>query len=430
MIPIQKWLEAQQAVLGSVLICPELTPKLAQQTKASDFNGPSKTVYNAILQVFNSGVPVDPVSVSNVLGSEYRQLILDLMEITPTAANFDFYVKICREQAKVNTVREIGRQLAEMSSAEDMRKLLDKANATMVDKNALRIVDMATALRSFMERHASSKPPNYLSWPIRQLNKRLYVEPGDFVLLGGYPSAGKSAFAMQCAKYWAKDHKVGFFSLETSDEKLFDRMMSTMTTMTIGLDMDDIKRNRISDMQQASIYQHANDVVNLSLDLIPASDMTVADIRSVTMMQGYDIILIDYVQLIPANGGTRTEQVTNISLGLHQLAQSLRVTVIGLSQLKRKNNDGDDDAPESSDLRESGQLEQDADLIMLLKLKEKDKPQGDRWLYITKNKEGTCPKVGLAFDGKHQTFYKPGEVKQDPQDSFEQLPMDTSVPFD
>ena len=109
------------------------------------------------------------------------------------------------------------------------------------------------------------------------------------------------------------------------------------------------------------------------------------------------------MQLLTTTGANRTEQVTNISLALHRMAQDMRVTIVALSQLKRK---GDDSTPESSDLRESGQLEQDADIIMMLKLENKDQPDGPRQLYITKNKEGTCPMILLAFDGKHQTFTK------------------------
>lgn len=429
MLTIDKWLEAQHAVLGSVLISCELAPMLLQDLRPTDFTGANRSIYEAISKVFLSDTPVDPVSVTDALGIEYRNHVLQLMEITPTAANYPHYVKICREQAKVTAVQDIGRQLSTTTSSEEMRKLLDKASAAMVDKNALRIVNMSAALRSFMDRHGPVKNANYLSWPVRQLNTRLYVEPGDFVIVGGYPSAGKSAFALQCAKHWAKSYKVGFFSFETTPEKLFDRMMSTMDMMTNGLDMDDIKRNRIKAAQWERIGMRNHEIVNLNLDLIPAAGMTVADIRSVTTMQGYGIILIDYVQLITSNGGTRTEQVTNISLGLHQMAQSMNVTIIGLSQLKRKNNDSDTDAPESSDLRESGQLEQDADVIMTLKLKEKDRPQGERWLYITKNKEGTCPKIGLAFDGSHQTFYKPGDNPAE-QVSFDQLPANTPVPFE
>jgi len=122
-----------------------------------------------------------------------------------------------------------------------------------------------------------------------------------------------------------------------------------------------------------------------------------------TIMRGYQIIIIDYLQLLQGTGANRTEQVTGISLALHTLAQSMGVTVVALSQLKRKN---DDDSPDMSDLRESGQIEQDADVIMILKLEKKNNPEGPRELYIAKNKEGTCPKIVLDFDGKYQRFTK------------------------
>ena len=189
-----------------------------------------------------------------------------------------------------------------------------------------------------------------------------------------------------------------------------------------------------------------NDIISLDFEIILSAGMTPADIKAVTMMRGYQLIIIDYVQLIESSGSNRTEEVTKISLALHRMAQDMRVTVVALSQLKRK---GDDSTPDSSDLRESGQLEQDADIILMLKLEDKDKPDGNRKMYITKNKEGTCPMISLAFDGKHQRFSKAnrtGEVvskytadgkkarrenKNNASATLQMtmLPDDTSVPF-
>lgn len=394
----ENWLEAQYSVLGSVLISPEVLPKVIQQTRSADFSGTCSTVYQAMCKLFQESIPVDPVSILGVIGQEYRDFIVQLMQITPTAANVDHYIRLCREQAKVIAVRSIGGALAATESIEDIRKLLDQANSLMVDKPSLRITTMSDALRSFMDRHTGEA--KYITWPVRELNDRLYAEPGDFVLIGGYPSSGKSAWSLQCARHWAQGMKVGFFSLETSSEKLFDRQMSSMIT---DLSMDDIKRNRISPSQWDKVCSMTQEITEMQMELIPAAGMTPADIRSVTVMRGYQIIIIDYVQLLSASGGNRTEQVTNISLALHRMAQDMRVMIVALSQLKRK---GDDSTPESSDLRESGQLEQDADIIMMLKLENRDQPDGNRELYITKNKEGTCPKILLAFDGKHQSFSK------------------------
>lgn len=391
------WLQAQYSVLGAVLIEPGLAPKLMAQTHSADFSGHCRTVYDAIRQLFTAGKPVDVVSVNAVLGGEYRQFLLQLMQITPTAANLDHYIDLCREQARVLAVRDIGLTLSQAESADQIRQLLEEANGMMVEKNSLRISTMGDALHSFFDRHSGET--KYLSWPIPELNDRLYSEPGDFILVGGYPSSGKSAWSLQCAWHWAKEQKVGFFSLETSSEKLFDRMMASVANVS----MDALKRNQISAEQWEQICKMTDGIANRPLELIPAAGMNVAQVRSVTMMRGYKVIIIDYVQLLSATGANRTEQVTNISLALHRMAQDMGVTVVALSQLKRKSGD---DTPESSDLRESGQLEQDADIIMLLKLENKDKPDGPRELYITKNKEGTCPKIVLDFDGKHQTFRK------------------------
>ena len=395
------YLQAQYSVLGSVLIEPDIFPKVLQATRKEDFAGPCQTVYAAMCGLFQDGKPVDVVSVSAALGQEYRKFLMELMEITPSAANIDHYISLCREQAKVFAIRDIARRLAVQETSEGIRNLLDQANGLMVDKSALRITTMEMAMRSFMERHTGET--NYLSWPVQELNDRLYAEPGDFILVGGYPSTGKSAWALQCGWHWAKDTRVGFFSLETSSEKLFDRQMSAVTNLT----MDQIKRNDISQEAWDQVCGMTQHIVARNLELVPAAGMTPAEIRSVTAMRRFGIIIIDYVQLLSASGINRTEQVTNISLALHRMAQDMGVTILALSQLKRKSAD---DTPESSDLRESGQLEQDADIIMMLKLEDKDKPGGNREMFITKNKEGTCPKIVLAFDGKHQTFSKASDT--------------------
>lgn len=394
----EDWLQAQYSVLGAVLIEPELVPKVIQQTRSNDFSGVCSTIYLTMRRLFLNGTPVDVVSIAAALGPEYRAILAQLMEITPSTANIDSYIRLCREQAKVMSVRSIAERLAGAESSEGIRKLLDEANSLMVDKPSLRITTMGDALKSFMDRHSGEA--KYITWPVRELNDRLYAEPGDFILIGGFPSSGKSAWSLQCAWHWAKDMKVGFFSLETSSEKLFDRQMSSVIS---DLSMDDIKRNQISQEQWDEVCSMSPEITARNLELIPAAGMTPADIRSVTMMRGYQIIIIDYVQLLASSGANRTEQVTNISLALHRMAQDMQVTIVALSQLKRK---GDDSTPESSDLRESGQLEQDADIIMMLKLENKDQPDGNRKMYITKNKEGTCPMILLAFDGKHQTFTK------------------------
>lgn len=434
-----RWLDAQYSVLGAALIAPEVVPKVVSETSDRDYSGACLTVYRAIRKLFLAGTAVDPVSVAEVLGQDYQYFLVQLMKITPTAANIDYYIALCREQAQVIRVRELAGQMAEAETGDKLRKLLEEASEMMVAKPSLKIVTMSDSLRSFMERHTQDTA--YLSWPVPELNDRLYAELGDMIIIGGYPSSGKSAWALQCAWHWAKTYRVGFFSLETSSEKLFDRQMSAVAQLT----MDEIKRNAITQDGWDRLAAMTTEITARNLELVPAAGMTPADVRAVTQMRGYQIIFVDYLQLLQGPGENRTSQVTGTSIALHTLAQSMGVTVVALSQLSRQGQQNKNAPPDMSALRESGQIEQDADVIMLLSLKDKDDASGPRALKIAKNKEGTCPVIFLAFDGKHQTFYKSGadvqrkliadgkrarrNNQQYPGEQLTMLPDDTPVPF-
>lgn len=396
----QDWLDAQYSVLGSALIEPELVPKVIAETSPKDYTGACRNVYGAMRKLFLSGSPVDVVAVRAAMGENYTNFLVKLMDITPTAKNLDSYIHFCRERARILTVQEFAKQMVETSDMEELRALLEEASGMMTDRTNLRISTMSDALHSFMDRHSKGQT-NYIPWPVRELNDCLYAEPGDFLIFAGYPSAGKSAWALQCAWHWAKNYKVGFFSLETSSEKLFDRQMASVA----GISMDSIKRNAISDGEWDHLCSMTDAITTQNLELIPAAGMGPADVRAVTMMRGYQIVIIDYLQLLNGVGGNRTEQVSGISMALHTMAQSMGVTVVALSQMKRKPV-GSDAPPDMSDLRESGQIEQDADVVMILSLEKKDDPGGNRLLKIAKNKEGTIARILLAFDGKHQTFSK------------------------
>lgn len=396
----ERWLNAQYSVLGSALIDQQVVPKVLHETRESDYFGTCQTVYKALRKLFNAGSPIDPVSVKAQLGDSYMEFILQLMEITPTVANLDMYIALCKEQARTNQLRDIARQMTEEEDGDKLRSLLEQASGMMVQRSSLKITTMADALQSFMDRH--TRQTNYLTWPVTELNDRLYAEPGDFIIIGGYPSTGKSAWALQCAWHWARNYKVGFFSLETSSEKLFDRQMASV----VKISMDQIKRNTLGEKDWDRICAMTTEITARNLELIPAAGMTPADVRAVTMMRGYQIIFVDYLQLLQGSGENRTTQVTQISIALHTLAQSMGVTVVALSQLARQGKQDKNTPPDMSALRESGQIEQDADLIMMLSLQDKDNPAGPRELRIRKNKEGTCPNILLDFDGKHQTFSK------------------------
>lgn len=437
-VPSEEWVSVQQAVLGSVLLDHSLVPKLIHETSSADFSGPCQTVYKAIEKIFQSGNPIDVVIIAHELGEAYRKYLADLMTITPTTAHFDRHLQICREQARVQAIHGIAGKLLAADSVEAIRPLLEQASTLMVDKNRNNVMDASALLRDFMER--MEKPANYLPWPISVCTENIQSEPGDFIVIGAEPSVGKTAFALQCGWFWAKTMKVGFFSFETRSRKLFDRKMASEA----GLDMEKIKHRHITANDFDRVWSAQPGITNCSIRMIEAAGYSTADIRAEIMRYGFDLIIIDYIQLVTAHGHNRYEEVTKISLDLHSMAQRMGVTIVGLSQLSRTDEDR---RPRNSDLRESGQIEQDADVIIMLWHEKKSNPRGNRNLTVTKNKEGEWFETLLAFDGKHQLFSKAprtGETvakyaadgkkarrhnREPDQMQFAELPNDTPVPF-
>lgn len=391
------WLDAQYSVLGSALIDEKAAVRVVSDTEERDYSGHCLTVFNAMRSLFLEGKPLDPVTVKDRLGQEYQPFILQLMEIVPTAANLDHYIQLCREQSRVLSVRDIAQQLIQAENKTDVQQLLEQANGLMVTRQALKPVTMADALKQFMDR--PGKKVNFLTWPFPDFRNYLRVKPGRFVIFGAEPSVGKTAFSLQCAWHWAKSQKVGFFSLETDPETLFDRLISHVAQVP----MPSIQENRLTNAEWDKVCQATGEITGSKLELIPAAGMTTADIRAKIIEGGYKLVVIDYLQLIPSGGSSRYEKVTSISIDLHTMAQSLGVTIVALSQLSRSD---DDHTPRNSDLRESGQLEQDADVIIMLKLEKQADPSGNRKVFVTKNKEGELFMSMMAFDGKHQTFSK------------------------
>lgn len=437
----QDWLQAQNSVLGAALLDEKIAIRVLTETEERDYSGPCLTVFNAMRKLFMQNRPLDPVSIRAELGDDYNSFLAQLMELSPTAANVDYHIQLCREQSRVLVIRDLAQQLTQADTKDAVQQLLEQANSLMVTRQALKPVTMANAMKNFMER--PGKKVKFLSWPFAGFNDFLRVKPGKFLIFGAEPSVGKTAFSLQCAWHWSREYKVGFFSLETDPETLFDRLIAHVAQ----IDMETIQDNRLTESEWTRVCQATQDITSRKLELISAAGMTTSDVRAKIIEGGYQIVVIDYLQLLSAAGSSRYEKVTSISIDLHTMAQSLGVTIAALSQLSRSD---DDHTPKNSDLRESGQLEQDGDVIIMLKLKNQAEPGGIRRMVVTKNKEGELFESYLAFDGKHQTFSKAsrtGEVvskyvhdgKQArrnnrnsapaPAEQMTMLPDNTPVPF-
>ena len=429
----ERWIYAQQSILGSVLIESSCAGKIVFGVSAEDFVHVYRSIYEAIRDLYTTGKAVDPVTVLDKIGggADFRKLIQELMEITPTAANIDSYIRICRECSRVNRYKQLGASLQEVSSASEAEDIISSVNSVRVGKG-LECWSIGEALKDFFNRY--SQKVEYLPWFIPQMNGRISLEFGDFCLLGGRPSSGKSAFALEAAVYWGVvcGYRVGFYSHETSREKLTNRMIAACARVPL----DGVKHSSLSEKQMQDVCTMAARISEAPIDLISCAGKTVAEMQAFALARRHQIVIIDYLQIVAGQGKDEYAQVSAISKSLHIMCQSLGIFCLALCQLSRTRGA----RPSLEDLRSSGQLEQDADAVLFLHRQEgKD---SERDFIIAKNKEGECRTTRLHFDGPIQHFaylgqgdrplrgydYRKNPAYRAEDEPLEQLPMDTPVP--
>lgn len=438
-IQSQRLATAQAAVLGAMLIDADCIADVLADTSESMFvSSVYRTVYGCIRQLFQEAQPVDPVTVGAALkeraGQDYGKLLVQLMDVTPTSANVGSYVEILKRESIVWRLRSIGAALAETEDLPAAEKLMEKANAAMSLKSGVEVWDMTQMWENFCQRHAQTAKTEYIRWGYDFIDERVYTARGDYCVIGGYSSAGKTCLALCMAMKMAQQYRVGFFSYETDKEKLTDRIMSAKAM--VGL--SDIKQNKLGEKEWEELAYAASSLSRTGLQIMQCSGFTVADIQSVALSRHYDVVFIDYLQLIEADGRkgwSRPEEVGSISRGLQRMSHEHGITAVVLSQLTPDDGRKKNEAPTMYDLRESRQIAMDADVIFLLYLEDPADRAGPRILKCDKNKDGQAGwyKV-MQFQGRIQSFRpmpKP-VAKAAPlpaQVSFHEIKDDGDAPF-
>lgn len=422
--------QAQTAVIGAMLIDDRCIGDVMANLGEEDFPaGVHKSTFLAIRKLFLEGRPVDPLTVLEAMqgGTEYRGFLRECMEVTPTAANVLEYCRMLREATRMSRLNELGGLLQVTGSREAAEGYIAKINALMVDQRDVRLTTAAEAARNFLERMQAEKAPEYLKWGLAGLDEHLYTEAGDMILLGGYPSSGKTLLSIMFALFQSQTKRVGYYSLETRTQKVVDRAISSVSQVKLEI----IKKRAFSRYDWGGLTKAATEYAKLHLDHIDAAGMTVADIESLALSRRHEIVYIDYLQLLKSKGGNRYEEVTNISKDLHLMAQRHGITVVALSQLSRpeKNKIGQTVPPSMASFRESGQIEQDADAALLLWPENPDDYRSDRKLKIGKNKEGRKGLFTLRFMGETQTMLQVGDDNCLGQEVFAPVPKKEKVPF-
>lgn len=462
----QKLMDAQVGVLGSMLIDPDCVGNVLSRVSAKDFvSAPYRTVFQAVQALFQAGLPTDAITVREKLGGKvddtWSELLYGLMEVTPTAANVDAYVQLLKESSMLYQIQSLGGELQRAADLDEARTLLDKAMQLQIGRPGIHALSFAKGYEEFFDRHNGDNAVEHLDWAILQLNEVLKAELGNIVIIGAYPGDGKTALALQFAARFGRKHNVGYYSFESKSSRLYDRHVAREALISSGA----INDNKLSEEDYQDLIALKDKLAGPQVTIIDAVGMTALDIVAYSQAQHYDVIFVDYLQQVEQPPGPPMkdfERVTAVSRELQKFAVRTNTAVISLSQLSRpdkvkvkyKDGDGKDRVrsitppPTIGDLRSSGQIEQDADIILLMWREDYELKDSPRIIQVAKNRNGEAlDKVRCRFDGEHQTFTRmepkweqPPEKPEKKErqkhrqlnfwDGFEQLPDDTETPFD
>ena len=408
--------QAQASLIGSLLIEPSLAGEIFRAIDPEDFSDASlRTVFAAGRELWLAQQPVDSVTLLDRVGSRYGDTIAQAMLMTPSAANWSAYAKVVRDDSRLRRIREAAMAVLNCDSAEEAQKALSTAQGLLADRDSVKISSFLDMSNRFWDR--MQETPDYLDLGFPELNAQISISAGRFVLLAAESSVGKTALALQMALGIARGGKrVGFFSLETSESDAMDRIVAQSAEVPLAA----IKKRKLGNALTRKIVDMMSRDGAIPFDLIEAAGSTVDDVRAVTLQRRYDVIFIDYVQLLRAEGEGSTQQVRQISMDLHRMSQQLGATVVGLSQVTPppKEKNGKQRELSKEHLRESHQLIHDAEVILVMDLTNYN---SDRILKIDKNKDGPCGRLMLHFSPTVMRFsaVPPGKKKNVDEDGEE-----------
>jgi len=426
-------LDAEISVLGSLMIDKNAILKIADQLSSSDFYHPAhQKIYEAVIELFEQSEPIDILTVSNKLknkkvfkdigGTNY---LTELISRVPSSAHIANYAQIVKE-------KHIRRQIIDASSIineeafdhADFESLLDGVEqrifAISQKSRPQKFIHIKDELPAAFERleklHRGGQSsirgvPTYFT----DLDKLLSgFQPSDMIILGARPSVGKTSFALDVARQVALGGRsVGIFSIEMSRDQIVDRIIAGQAQVPLWR----LRTGRLNDDLEFALVQQALDELSkINIHIVDTPSPTMLEMRSAArrlqLEHGLDLIIIDYLQLIRSRTNTdnMVQQVTEISRSIKALARELNVPVLALSQLSREVDKRDVKIPRLSDLRESGSLEQDADVVLFLYKKEQERSdipsenQNTAEVIIAKHRNGPIGSITLAWDPEKVSF--------------------------
>lgn len=418
-------LEAERSVLGGIFLKPDIFSEVIEIITSSDFYKMAhKLIFEVMQEIYSSGESIDPIIVMDRLKRKDKfddiggeAIFYEIIEEVPTAANILTYARIIKEKATLRKLGDIGTKIVEMTyeGYEDVDTILDKAEGMIFkvaeSKESKDIVSLKEVVTNEFERLEQLLQNKGVTTGISSGFKHFDemtsgFHPSDLVILAARPSMGKTAFALNLALNAAMkaDKGVLVFSLEMSSSQLLQRLLA----IEAGIGLQKIRNGFLGEDDWGKLGIASGKLANAEINIADVPNVNVLEIRSIARRLKaagkLDMILIDYLQLIKGTSGksdNRQQEISDISRSLKGIARELDIPIIALSQLSRAPEQRADRRPMLSDLRESGAIEQDADMVVFLYrddyYNDESKQKGITEVIIGKQRNGPVGTVNLKF---------------------------------
>ncbi len=441
-------IEAEKSLLGAILMSDDSFASALEIVKASDFYDPRHSkIFASMTRLFEAGRKIDLITLTTELGNKKllkevggRAYVSDLEAFVPISSHAEDYAKLVAEAAMRRRLISAGTKIAEAAyeGGAEIGELVGQAEQNLFEVSDKTVKSDYSALADLLvdaydrieELYKNKGALRGLRTGFRDIDKKTAgLQKGDLIIIGARPAMGKTTLAENLAYNVSTRNGDGrgvlFFSMEMSKEELIERMVSSES----GVDNWRIRTGNLSDEDFTRIGDAMAEMNEAPLYIDDTSNMTVLELRNKARRAMHDhnicMVIIDYLQLIQGTDrykGNRVQEVTEISRGLKQLARELEIPVIALAQLNRGVTDRDDPRPVLSDLRESGSIEQDADLVMLLHRPDYYRQNDDDYeptnlteLIVAKHRHGPVGKIELYFHPELLKFLSLDKEHTDPQ---------------
>ena len=424
--------EAERGVLGSILIDAESISQVSDTLIPEDFYDPRHTtIFRSMLELFAKGRAIDILTMRELL-DDHRELegiggnmyLVDLTNAVFTSSNVHQYAQIVKRKSILRRLIKAGNDIVMYGYDEetDVTKLLESSEQALFRVTHISVQNRLVHIREiidgryevFADAHANPDQVdnNAIMTGFKSLDRRLGgLKAGDMIILAARPSMGKTAFALNITQGIAESGKIAaVFSLEMTKEQLTDRLICS----SLGVDSWRLQKGQIDDEEFGRMGDALERLSrsNIYMDDSPAGNLMEikSKARRLKMESGLDFIMIDYLQLMGGgNPANRVQEISDISRGIKTLARELQVPVLALSQLSRAVESRPNKEPALSDLRESGSIEQDADIVMMMYREDYYEPltenKGIASIFIRKNRNGPVGQVNMKFEKKYMKFY-------------------------